>query len=1395
MTSETITQNDTWDVIYKLFEEHNLVQQHIDSYNEFLDITLTNIISELSTSGCAKMSELNYIGFENVCITSPTHTEIDGITNTILPHDARCRNITYSANVYIDIVIVENNDEKTRHVFNKTLLCKLPVMVKSKLCNLTLEGDCSKECEYDHGGYFIINRSEKVLISQEKMNNNQVYVFSKKPPSRYCWVGELRSIKEKETKSTSTFMLYLTNHNSKYEKLLRIQLPFLKTEIPVFIVYYLLECKNQREILGHFSNKLINHGMEIIKPSMDECSVFSHENAMQFISGKTQYPYTKEAVINEIFPHVTSQNGKIHMLTYYIEQVIMCELQWRHEDDRDHFKNKRIDLSGNLIAGLFRQLYKRTYKEFINGISKTIKNGKIFNIQNLLKTKIITNGLKYSLSTGNWGIGNANNIRTGVSQVYNRLTYASSLSHLRRINSPIGRDGKLTNPRHLHNSHWGKCCPAETPEGQSCGLVKNMALSAKISNYTESEIIKNILENSLTFEKNIKIFLNGNLIGSTNNPNNIKNEIINKRRNAIISTDIGICYDTLKNEIRINTDAGRVTRPLLIVENGKLKLTKKWIQNITTKTHGYGWKDLLINGIVEYIDSDEEENIMIAMTFSDIETNKHINYTHCELHPSLIMGVCASTIPFSDHNQAPRNCYQSAMSKQAIGIHATNFNIRMDSISHIMMYPQRPLVQTKNSNIILSHELPAGQNAIVAIASYTGYNQEDSVIMNQSSIDRGMFRSIFYRTYKEELKHDGTGMIEQFTKPTKTTCQSMKLANYDKLNEDGVVDVGTYIKGNDAIIGKTITVPSGNGKNARMVQKDCSTIARHNEDGIVDGVMMTTNEQGSQMTKVRVRKTKIPTVGDKFCYTHDHDILTKHGWKPVKEVLLGEEIMTFDPKTNTMNYEPAIDIQHFITNNEEMYEINNKFVSLKTTMNHKMFVKYNNETTFNLVEAKDIHGKEVSFLKHGFSQTTKQIHIFDDSFLFLYGAYIQNGFICNETINWKFCEWNENRLINSLYKSKQFPIISNGNIQIINKEWVEIFKTNKYFLPSWCFYLSKKQSGFLLQGLLSSNEYILSRKLVDDIQIIALHSGMSVDAEKVNTPYDMWKCNVITNTNYDDKIETITNESCAVFCVTSRTGIIYVRRNGKTVWCGNSARHGQKGTIGMTYTQEDMPFSMQTGMSPDIIINPHAIPSRMTIGQLLECILGKLGSMDGEIKDSTSFEQKPEEFTNKMDQVFHELQKRGFQKHGNEILINGFTGKMMPHAIFMGPTYYQRLKHLVNDKIHSRNRGPIQVLTRQPVEGRSKAGGTRFGEMEVQAIISHGCSAFLKDRLFYNSDAYRVHVCKKCGKFATGDLKNTRFYCKGCSTIDVVQMEIPYACKLLFQELMSIGATPRVEFD
>jgi len=815
----------------------------------------------------------------------------------------------------------------------------------------------------------------------------------------------------------------------------------------------------------------------------------------------------------------------------------MCSLERVDEDDRDHYGNKRLDLAGPLLGGLFRMLFRKLTKDVVAYLQKCIDEGRDFNLASAIKSRLITDGLRYSLATGNWG-DRKDASRAGVSQVLNRLTYASTLSHLRRLNTPLGREGKQAKPRQLHNTHWGFICPAETPEGQAVGLVKNLALMAYVSvGSPQSPILEFLEEWSMENLEEIspqtiadagttKIFVNGSWIGVHRDPSTLEATLRSLRRQIDIDPEVSVVRDIKEKELRVYTDAGRVCRPLLIVENsGSTSLARKNISNAfqrlnLRKSHIHklvngelGWTQLLVKGLVELIDTEEEETAMIAMIPSDLQESYSSSYTHCEIHPSMILGICGSIIPFPDHNQSPRNTYQSAMGKQAMGIYASNFQQRMDTLSHVLHYPQKPLATTRAMEHLHFRELPSGVNAVVAIMCYTGYNQEDSLIMNQAAIDRGLFRSTFYRTYADQEHNDHNAhkldssdvLRENFERPNREDCTGMRHGSYDKVDSDGLVSPGLRVSGCDILIGKTspLASPGQNCALGRFSKRDSSTTMRPNESGLIDQVMLSTNQNGMKFTKVRTRTIRIPQIGDKF-----------------------------------------------------------------------------------------------------------------------------------------------------------------------------------------------------------------------------------------------------------------------------------------------ASRHGQKGTIGMTYAQEDMPWS-RGGISPDIIVNPHAIPSRMTIGHLVECLQSKVGALTGKEGDATPFTDVS------VDQIAGVLHELGYQRHGNEVMYSGHTGRAIHAKIFLGPTFYQRLKHLVDDKIHARSRGPVAMLTRQPMEGRARDGGLRMGEMERDCLISHGVSSFLRDRMFANSDPYAVHICTKCGLIAHADVQKHFYWCnnKDCQQhkASVARVHIPYACKLLFQELMAMCVAPRIE--
>ena len=1147
---ENINEKDCWKVIDSFFNSYGLVSQQINSFNQFIEKNIQEIIDENKTIiikpdiDYSKMKDKDISTYEltfgksYLYRTYPHFLEKNNFYRLIYPSEARIRNLDYSSQLKANIILKENKNGKIVMEQNYDInIGKIPIMIKSNFCSLNKDKDKNidsfkvKECEYDQGGYFIIGGGEKVIIAQERMATNFVYVSKKKELNGFTWQAEIKSSKEGENNTPTAFYLKITDKSNSKKmsgKLITAKIPYAKDDIPISILFRALGVETDKDIMDYIVyDKKDNTLKEIIKPSLlNSKNFFTRRECLEYIGNKlyrntlNDTPEVKirkaeENLTKYLLPHISTKKSeeykKLYFIGYMINRLVNCYLGRTSEDDRDHYGKKRLDMCGVLLSELFQKLFK----EFINKAKLSLKSqletikkkGKKFeniDLKSIFNESIITNGMRYALATGNWGNKLGQPAKVGVAQTLQRLNFISTLSHLRRVNTPLEKSSKNIKPRQLHNTQWGMFCPCETPEGQACGLVKNLSLMTLVSVYKEPTLIKDILETDSNFEEldnnniNIggktKIFINGLWIGNTNKPLEIMNKLLYYRRNGIISKEISLVNNYFDNEIKIYSDGGRTQRPLFIVEKNKnkniLKIEKKDIDNI--KNNKTNFNDLLNNGKIEYLDVEEEESSMIAMRINDLEDKKDycFTYTHCEIHPAMILGVSASIIPFPDHNQSPRNVYQSAMGKQAIGVYSTNYNIRMDTLSHILFYPQKPLVTTKSMEYLKFKEIPAGINAIVAIMCYTGYNQEDSVIMNQSSIDRGLFRSAFYRTYHSQEKIEANNKKEQFEIPK--TIYKDKL----KIDKEGLTSPGTRVSGNDIIIGKTMIELNNNKNNNKQ---NVSEEIRPYESGIIESVMIFNDREGYRSAKVKCRNIRIPQIGDKF-----------------------------------------------------------------------------------------------------------------------------------------------------------------------------------------------------------------------------------------------------------------------------------------------ASRHGQKGTIGMVYRQEDLPFNVD-GITPDIIVNPHAIPSRMTIGHLIECLSSKVSAITGLESDATPFSNIT------VDNISETLGKLGYQKYGDEALFNGFTGRKFENLIFFGPTYYQKLKHMVEDKIFSRATGPVQILTRQPTEGRSRKGGLRIGEMERDCMISHGASLFIKERLFEVSDKYRVHICEDCGNIAEANLNTQRFYCRLCqNNNNISQINLPYSCKLLFQELMAMHIRPKI---
>ena len=1160
-----------------------LVRHQIESYNHFINYQIQRTIQMFNPVKIH--SENDYIpekdcylldvevSFENFKLYPPQIHENNGATKTMLPQEAKLRNFTYASTMTIDInikYIVRNNENmETEKIIEKKIpkinIGKMPIMLKSSICTLTqnphIDPRLTGECHMDGGGYFIIKGSEKTVLGQERAAENRIYCFDGKNTTKWSWYAEIKSVPDNKCISPKQIEMMIASKNNGFGHGIYVNIPRVRQPIELCVVFRALGVLSDKDICKYIALDINNSEnkniLQFLQASViDAKNYMSKEDSISHINSyvaytpmnidkdigiKKKYEFTLDVLNNDLFPHCKTLKQKLYLLGYMANKLIRTSQGLLPTDDRDSYVNKRIELTGSLLNNLFRNYFNKLVKEMQKHIVREINNGSwkssedyeniinSTNIYKIMKSTTIENGINRALSTGDFSIKQSNSSKVGVAQVLNRLTYVSSLSHSRRINTPLEKSGELIAPRKLHNTTWGFLCPAETPEGQSIGIVKNISYMGHLTIPTNSSsLYEYIKKHLIAFEDEafdtlsdiqhaVKVFINGAWIGITEDPLTLYNDMKDKKYKGIINIYTSIIFNYKRLEIRICNDGGRLTRPVLKVRDNKAIITKEIIDKLANKE--LVWNDLITSctldeSVIEYIDPEEQGYSMIAMKCKDqfLKKTQHegyFKYTHCEIHPSTIFGVLASCIPFPDHNQAPRNTYQCAMGKQAMGVYATNYDNRMDKTAYVLNYPSRPLVDTRLMNMLHLNNIPSGTQIHVAIMTHTGYNQEDSVLINKASIDRGLFMATIYHTEKDEDKNIIRDEIIR-CKPDPSKTRSIKYGNYDKLNNQGFINENELVENRDIIIAKTVPIKENKNDLTKVIKyEDQSKTFRTNEESYIDKNYTSRNGDGYNFAKVRIRATRKPTYGDKF-----------------------------------------------------------------------------------------------------------------------------------------------------------------------------------------------------------------------------------------------------------------------------------------------SSRHGQKGTVGNIIPEADMPFT-KDGHRPDIIINPHAIPSRMTIGQLKETLLGKVLLELGMFGDGTSFGNLD------VKTIATELQKLGYESYGNEILYNGLTGEQLETSIFIGPVFYQRLKHMVADKQHSRSIGPMVNLTRQPAEGRSRDGGFRIGEMERDVMIAHGISKFCRERMFDVSDKYSVFVCKKCGMTASYNDGNanamyenadtTIHLCKMCNNhTHFSKVEIPYAYKLMAQELQTINVAPRI---
>jgi DNA-directed RNA polymerase II subunit RPB2 len=1086
-----------WKIISSYFENQHLkrlVRHQIESYNDFVNVQIERTIGMFNPVMIASEQDFDKknrkykleieVKFDKFHLYRAQIHENNGATKLMFPQEARLRNFTYASTMTVDanIKYIVRSGEQLENVqtFHKVLpnihIGKMPIMLKSSVCILNQYAHINHietgECSYDAGGYFIINGSEKTVLGQERAAENKVFCYNiSKGNTKWTWLAEVKSVPDFKCISPKQINMMIASKNNGFGFPIYVQIPRVKQPVPLFVLFRALSVLSDKEIcekvVFDIENKEGNNEaiLTALRASViDANTVITHEDAMRQITSIVMYTplnmdketgakkkrdFAVEILNSDLFPHCKSQAQKIYYLGYMVSRVIKCSLGLTKQDDRDSYMNKRIDLTGVLLNNLFRNYFNKVVKDMSKQVIREINTGSWkstedylsilnkTNVYKIIKSTTIENGIKRALSTGDFGIKNVNTNKVGVAQVLNRLTYVSSLSHLRRINTPIDKSGKLIPPRKLHNTTWGFLCVAESPEGASVGVVKNISYMSHITIPSHADSLHKQVEPHIqsldTIVKcgelidAVKVFVNGAWVGISRNPVELYNAFKDKKSKGIINIYTSVVFDIRNKEIRICNDSGRIMRPVLRVKNNRTFITSDVLRKLDRRE--ITWDDLVTDcriddAILEYIDPEEQNFSMIAMKRTDLKNGLNLNsqfnynYTHCEIHPSTIFGILASCIPFPEHNQSPRNTYQCAMGKQAMGMYVTNFYNRMDKTAYVLSNPMRPLVDTRIMRMIKLDEIPSGAPVIVAIMSYTGYNQEDSILINKGAIDRGLFSATIYHTEKDEDKKIN-GDEEIRCRPDSTKTKGMKFGNYSKLNSKGVIPENSVIENRDIIMGKVMPIKENRNDHTKVIKyEDASKMHRTTEDCYVDKNYTERNGDGYVICKVRIRTFRKPVIGDKL-----------------------------------------------------------------------------------------------------------------------------------------------------------------------------------------------------------------------------------------------------------------------------------------------SSRHGQKGTIGNIIPEMDMPFT-KSGQRPDIIINPHAIPSRMTIAQLKETLLGKILLELGLFGDGTSFGEL-DVYT-----IRNELLKLGYENNGNEVLYNGLSGEQIDSDIFIGPAFYQRLKHMVNDKQHSRSIGPMVNLTRQPAEGRSRDGGLRFGEME-----------------------------------------------------------------------------------
>src|SRR5579864_2328161 len=891
--------NKRWPIIQDILKREGIARQHLNSYDEFLERGLQSIIDEVGQIEIESAEYPYKIQLGKVKLQQPRMMELDGSITHIAPMEARLRNVTYASPIMLEASVVEDGKIlESRYIH----IGDMPVMVRSNACILHNLSE-QKLVEHgedpsDPGGYFIINGSERVIVGLEDLSYNKIIVDRET-------VGGNTVFKAKVYSSIVGYRAKL-ELIMKNDGLIVAKIPGSPVDIPVVTLMRALGLESDREIAASVS--LVDDIQDELEGSFEKSGdVPTAKDAIVYISKRIAPGMLEEFQIKRaetlldwgLLPHLgkhpDNRKEKALFLGEATCKLIELKLGWIATDDKDHYGNKVIKFAGQMLADLFRTAFRNLVRDMKYQLERSGQKRGINAVAAAVRPGIVTDKMNNAIATGNWGRG-----RVGVTQLLDRTNYLSTISHLRRIQSPLSRSQPNFEARDLHSTHFGRICPSETPEGSNCGLVKNLALSALISvSVPSAQVVAKLYDLGVKpfkeADEKMKLdgcraFVEGRFVGFVRDGDALAKSFRKLRREGQIHPHAGIAYfPAMKaggiNRIFISTNSGRVLRALIICENGRPILAPEMIKRI--EGGQLNWRDIVQMGVIELIDANEEENSLIAIDYKHLADRN----THLEMYPSAILGIAASIIPYPEHNQSPRNTYESAMAKQSLGFPIPTYPFSTYVREHLLVHPQPPLVKTKSTSLLSLDERPTGQNAVVAVLSFEGYNIEDAIIFNKSSIDRGFARSIFYRLYEAEAKQYLGGMKDTFEVPRPdANIRGYRGEKYYRLIEsDGVVMHEAQVTGGDVIIGRTSPPRFMEEYKEFEVKgpyrRDTSIGVRASENGVVDAVFITENEEGGKMYKVRVRDMRIPEIGDKFA--------SRHGQKGVIGLVVNQEDMPY----------------------------------------------------------------------------------------------------------------------------------------------------------------------------------------------------------------------------------------------------------------------------------------------------------------------------------------------------------------------------------------------------------------------------------------------------------------------------------------------------------------------